>query len=135
MLHGSNACAGQAEGCEYKFYNEDATHADLIGVDPYVCSTAHPSCDFSKITTCVNSAVANGIPLNNIMPVYQAFGGDGYYLMPTAAQEAELLRTWASLAPDGWSAEYTYEWSKASEPDGLSNHPEVQTVFAAHNGV
>jgi hypothetical protein len=70
------------------------------------------------------------------MPVYQAFGGDGYYLMPTPAQQVQLLETWNALAPPGgWSGEYTYEWSQASEPDGLSNHPENQVVFAAHNGV
>ena len=82
----------------------------------------------------MNSAVASGTPLTNIMPVYQAFGGDGYYLMPTAAQETQILQTWDSLAPGRWTGEYTYEWHKSSEPDGLSNHPEVQTVFAAHNG-
>jgi len=136
VLDGSNACAGQPAGCEYSFYNEDATHADLIGLDPYVCSTAHPSCDFSKIPVRVNSAVTSGIPLTKIMPVYQAFGGDGYYLMPTAAQETQLLQTWDGLAPPGgWAGEYTYEWQKASAPDGLSNHPEVQAVFATHNGV
>ena len=135
VLDGSNACGSRPEGCEYKFFNEAATHADLIGIDPYVCSTAHPSCDYSKITQRVDSAVANGIPLDRIMPVYQAFGGDGYYLMPTAAQETTLLQTWNSLAPSGgWAGEYTYEWSQSSEPDGLSNHPQVQSVFAAHNG-
>jgi hypothetical protein len=56
--------------------------------------------------------VACGITASQIMPVYQAFGGGGGYsawILPGAAQEAQLLASWASVIPAALF-DYVYSW-------------------------
>jgi len=86
---------------DYKAFAPASSHVDLIGLDPYPCSIAHPQCDLSKIGEKLSAAQAAGIPLSTIVPVYQAFGQERtashYYNLPTATQEHAMLTEWHRL--------------------------------------
>jgi hypothetical protein len=87
----------------------------------------------------VTAAESEGIPLADIVPVYEAFGGGtwvddggGSYQLPTAAQESEILSTWASLVPTP-VFDYAYSWGVQDGDLSLSGSPSLQSVFLAHN--
>jgi hypothetical protein len=143
---GSGVC-GANLGCEYNALQPANTHVDLIGLDPYPChydslGTAVP-CDFGVIGQRVASAVANGIPLSTIVPVYQAFGQEGttvgtpYYRTPTPSELSTIISTWNAVVPDpALDATYTLTPqcdSTCPAPQALENHPELQPVIEAHN--
>jgi hypothetical protein len=119
-------------------YNPSNTDIDLFGLDPYPVQTQfgnYPgSANCSIIGTAVNAAVAQGIPLADIVPVYQAFGGGGYsdWIVPTAAQEQQILSTWGSYVPNP-ALDYAYSWGVQDGDTALSTDPALQQVFAAHN--
>src|SRR3954452_11959160 len=50
------------------------TKVDMVGLDPYPCSVANPTCDLTKIDQRVSAATTAGIPLSRIVPTYQVFG-------------------------------------------------------------
>ena len=73
------------------------------------------------------------------MPVYQAFGGGtwvddggGSYQLPTAAQEAHILSTWASLVPTP-VFDYAYSWGSQRSDQSLNASSALQQVLLAHN--
>ena len=70
-------------------YNPANTDIDLFGLDPYPIKAS--GVDYSIIPTAVSAAEGAGIPLADIVPVYQAFGGGGYsdWILPTPAQEQQ----------------------------------------------
>jgi hypothetical protein len=112
------------------------THMDLFGLDPYPVQTNVPNnLDYGIIPLAVTAAEAAGVPLSSIVPVYQAFGGGGYstYFMPTAAQEQTILSTWGSVVPNP-AFDYAYSWGSQSGDKSLGGSPELQAIFAAHNG-
>ena len=90
-------------------YNPANSDIDLYGLDPYPCRSENPAsapCAYSWLGLAVTAAESAGIPLADIVPVYQAFGGGawvddggGSYQLPTAAEEAAILATWGSLVP------------------------------------
>ncbi|HEY3557653.1 MAG TPA: hypothetical protein VGL05_09325 [Kribbella sp.] len=119
---------------DYKAFAPAATHVDLVGLDPYPCSIAHPQCDLSKIGEKVSAARAAGIPLSAIVPVYQAFGQERatshYYNLPTATQEHAILTEWRRLVPAP-VMDYTYGWSNQSSANPtLIDSQSLQKVFA-----
>ncbi len=119
------------------YYTPANTHIDLFGLDPYPVQTNVPNnLDYNIIPLAVAEAEKVGIPLADIVPVYQAFGGGGYstYILPTAAQEEQILATWASVVPTP-AFDYTYSWGSQNSDTALSNDPVLQAVFAAHNGL
>ncbi len=145
---GSNMCPA-GEGCEYSALRPEITHVDLIGIDPYPChfnNTGQPvTCDTSKISQRVKSAVANGIPVPAIVPIFQAFGQEGrqdgktiYYRTPTTTEFQDMLNLWNSLVPNP-IFDFAYTWgiqctdSSCPAPQSLKNHPELQLLIKNHN--
>ena len=148
ILDGSNMCP-EGEGCEYYALRPEITHVDLIGIDPYPChfdSAGQPvTCDTSKISQRVQVAVANGIPISAIVPVFQAFGQEGrldgksiYYRTPTTAEFQDMLNLWKSLVPNP-IFDFVYTWgiqcteNNCPAPQSLKNHPEMQLLIKEHN--
>jgi hypothetical protein len=121
-------------------YNPASTDVDLYGLDPYPCRTElNNSCEYSWIGLAVAAAERSGIPLADIVPVYQAFGGGsweddggGKYLMPSASQVSQLLATWGRLVPSP-AFDYAYSWGNQNGDTSLSDSPADQAVFRAHN--
>lgn len=119
---------------DYKPFAPASSHVDLVGLDPYPCSIAHPQCDLRKIGEKVSAARAAGIPLAAIVPVYQAFGQERttshYYNLPTATQAHAILIEWKRLVPSP-VMDYTYGWSNQSSANPtLVDSLALQKVFA-----
>ena len=124
-------------------YNPANSDIDLYGLDPYPCRSENPAsapCAYSWLGLAVTAAEAAGIPLADIVPVYQAFGGGawvddggGSYQLPTAAQESAILATWESLVPTP-VFDYAYSWGTQNGDQPLAATPSLQSVFLAHNG-
>jgi Ca2+-binding RTX toxin-like protein len=116
-------------------YNPANTDIDLFGLDPYPFRPQFANgADYGIIGAAVSAAEASGIPLSQIVPVYQSFGGGGYssWTMPTAAQAQQMLQTWGSVVPSP-AFDYTYSWGSQQGDQSLSGSPALQQVFAAHN--
>jgi len=109
-----------------------------MGMIPYPCRSGYygtnGDCDYSRIGASVNAVIASGVPLADIVPVYQAFGGGGYltYVLPSAAQETQLLATWAGLTPSP-VFDYAYSWGSQNNDTALAQSPQLQSVFGLHN--
>ncbi|MGH9045259.1 MAG: cell wall-binding repeat-containing protein [Acidimicrobiales bacterium] len=119
-------------------YNPSNSDIDLYGLDPYPCRTELDGCDDSYITKGVAAAESSGIPQADIVPVFQAFGGGddgdgGQYAVPTVGEEQSILETWDSVVPDP-VFDYAYSWGEQNGDTALSSLPDLQAVFAAHNG-
>jgi hypothetical protein len=121
-------------------FNPANSGIDLYGLDPYPCRTElGNSCNYSWIGLAVNAAQAEGIPIADIVPVYQAFGGGtetddggGSYSLPTAAEAAEILSTWGSYVPTP-AFDYAYSWGSQNQDVGMSSSTPMQQLFLAHN--
>ena len=119
-------------------YNPANTDIDLYGDDPYPCRSGYygtnGGCDYARIGASVIAVLASGVPIANIVPVYQAFGGGGYttYVLPTAAQETQILATWAPLVPSP-VFDYAYSWGSQNNDTAIAQSPQLQSVFALHN--
>jgi hypothetical protein len=119
-------------------YNPANTDIDLYGDDPYPCRSGYygtnGGCDYARIGASVIAVLASGVPIANIVPVYQAFGGGGYttYVLPTAAQETQILATWAPLVPSP-VFDCAYSWGSQQSDTAIAQSPQLQSVFALHN--
>ncbi len=117
------------------YFNKSNTDIDLFGLDPYPVQTNVPnSPDYAIIPQAVAAAEKAGISRSDIVPVYQAFGGGGFpsYILPTPAQEQQILATWASVVPNP-AFDYAYSWGTQAGDTALSTDQSLQAVFAAHN--
>ena len=114
-------------------YNPANTDVDLFGLTSYACQTVVQGCDYSWIPLTVAAAESAGIPLADMVPVYQAFGA-GPWLLPTAAQEAAILSEWGSCVPTP-VFDYAYSWGPQPRygDQALDGSPSLQSVFLAHN--
>jgi hypothetical protein len=124
---------------DYSAFKPSNSHVDLVGIDPYPCSIASPTCPVSKITDKVVAALNAGIPQAAIVPVFQGFGQEklsgGYYRLPTAAQMTAMQAEWHRLVPSP-VMDYAYGWANQSSSNPtLVDSADLQKVFAAHNGV
>ncbi|MGZ4580188.1 MAG: hypothetical protein ACXVXG_06095 [Nocardioidaceae bacterium] len=105
----------------YKAFRPAVSHVDLFGIDPYPCSTSHPTCDLSLINNRVHAARARGISLKRIVPVYQAFGQSArtvyhFYNLPTVTQMKAMLKRWHTLVPHP-QLDFTYSWGHQPNAD------------------
>lgn len=120
-------------------YNPANTHIDYYGLDPYPVRTGTSTVDYNMIDRTVAAAVASGIPLSQIVPVYQTFGGGsfttdtgGQYVLPTVAQEQTMLDHWAKLVPSP-AFDYAYAWGSQQGDTALGTSSELQALFLQHN--
>lgn len=133
-----NLATSKAPSFEHT-YNPANSHIDLFGIDPYPCRTEFPDCDDDMIDRFVAAAASWGIPYNQMVPFYQAFGGGdwkddygGKYLMPTVEQTVRLLSRWKEhvAAPE---FDAVYSWGSQRSDAALESNPDLQDVFSAHN--
>ncbi|MDR3473756.1 MAG: hypothetical protein P4M09_19040, partial [Devosia sp.] len=109
------------------------TGADLIGIAAYpVASNLPGGFDLQVIDAAVAAAEKAGWAPSQIVPIYQSFGGYDGYVMPTAAQEQQILAEWAKLVPTP-VFDYAYSWGQQSGDTSLSMSTALQAVFAQHN--
>ncbi|OBQ71080.1 calcium-binding protein (plasmid) [Mesorhizobium loti] len=120
-------------------FNPANTHIDYYGVDPYPVRTGTSTVDYNMIDRTVAAAVASGVPLSQIVPVYQTFGGGNYttdtggqYVLPSVAQEQTMLDHWAKVAPSP-AFDYAYAWGSQQGDTALGDSPELQALFQQHN--
>jgi hypothetical protein len=116
----------------YAAYRPAITGVDLIALDPYPVKNG--AYDTTLIPAEVGRAVAAGIPLVNVVPVFQAFGGAGWDA-PTAAQLTAIIAQWAAILPNP-PMDYAYSWSTQSGAlsESLNTRADWRVVMAAHNG-
>jgi hypothetical protein len=119
-------------------YNWANTHIDLFGLDPYPVRS-NGTLDFDIIDKAVDAALDSGISLNQIVPVYQTFGGGGWatdtggqYVMPTAAQMQEMFDRWDALVPTP-AFDYAYAWGSQNGDVALESSAGLQSAFLQHN--
>ncbi len=112
---------------------------DLVGIDPYPVRSELGSPGYGDIARYVSGAEAIGWPQSSIVPVYQAFGGpsysddaNGYWVLPTASQERQLLAEWAAVVPHP-RFDYAYSWGSQRGDTALSQSPALRTIFAEKN--
>jgi Bacterial Ig-like domain len=119
----------------YNLYNPQNTDIDLFGISPQPIQPQFSGgVDYNVIQDAVNAAVAGGIPLADIVPIYQAFGGGGVassYTLPSASQEQTILSTWGTYVPNP-AFDFAYSWGVQND-NAISNEPSLQAVFALHN--
>jgi len=120
-------------------YNPTNSDIDLYGIDGYACRTDYNGCDNTFIATNITAVKAAGVPVADIVPVYQAFGGGswvddggGAYIMPSASQETQILNEWAAVVPSP-VFDYAYSWGVQNGDQSLSSSPVLQQIFASHN--
>jgi hypothetical protein len=120
-------------------YRPEIKHIDLFSLCAYPCRSELNGCDFNMVERYVAAAEAGGVPRSHIVPNYQTFGGgrwkddaDGQYLMPTPAQEEEIIRRWDALVPHP-VFDMVYSWGSQREDYALENDPALQQLFAARN--
>lgn len=120
-------------------YNLASTDVDLFGFCAYPCRTELHGCDLDMIDRYVAAAEAAGIPRLRMVPIYQAFGGGdwrddsgGRYVLPTVAQEREILAKWDALVPNA-EFDYAYSWGSQRRDAALVSSSDLQTVFLHHN--
>jgi hypothetical protein len=117
------------------YYTPANTHINLFGLDPYPVNTNVPNgLDYNTIPLAVAAAEKAGIPLAQIVPVYQGFGGGNYttFNLPTPAQAQTIIDTWGAAVPNP-VFDYTYAWGAQQGDTALSTDPALAAVFAAHN--
>ena len=120
-------------------YTPQSSGLDLVGIDPYPVRSELDGPAYPEIAMYVRAAEAQGWPLRSIVPVYQTFGGgryaddgNGHWVMPTAAQENQLLAAWAAVVPAPLF-DYAYSWGPQNGDTALSQSPALKAVFAAKN--
>jgi hypothetical protein len=118
-------------------YTPDNTHIDYFGIDPYPVRS--DGVDFNMIDEHVAAAEAAGIPQDQIIPVYQTFGGgdwmtdtDSKYVVPTVTQEQIMFDHWDALVPNP-AFDYAYAWGSQANDTALESLPGLQALFLQHN--
>jgi hypothetical protein len=114
---------------DYQGYTPSNTDIDLVGLDPYPIRTW--GVDYSTIPAAVIATERLGWSRDQIVPVYQAFGDAGTFVVPTAEQEQEILAIWGMLTPNP-AFDYAYSWGEWGAKS-LVDFPDLQAVFMVHN--
>ena len=120
-------------------YRPESTHIDLFSMCPYPCRSEWNGCDFNQVESYVTAAEAGGIPRSQMVPNYQTFGGGqwkddegGRYLMPTLAQEEEIIHRWDALVPHP-VFDMVYSWGSQRGDYALEDDTALQRLFATRN--
>jgi hypothetical protein len=120
-------------------YKPERSHIDLFGVAPYPCRTHWPKCHYDMIDRFVGASRDAGVPLNRIVPTYQAFGGGDWstdsgdaYRLPSAFELWSILKRWHRLIPAP-AFDYAYSWGQQRSDACLAASADLQAVFARHN--
>jgi hypothetical protein len=120
-------------------YTPQDSGLDLIGIDPYPVRSEQLGLPrYEMISEYVKGAESIGWPASSIVPVYQAFGhhypddANGYWVLPTAAQERQLLADWAAVVPHPLF-DYVYSWGAQHGDTALAQSPALQAIFAEKN--
>ena len=120
-------------------YAPENTHIDLFGLGAYPCRPDWPQCDYAMIDRVVAAVVKSGIPLDRVVPTFQAFGGGiwdadsgGGYRLPTSAELETILERWKKFVPAP-VFDYAYSWGRQGSDDSLVGSAALQAVFARHN--
>lgn len=120
-------------------YNPANSHVDLYGIDPYPCRTELNGCDYHQIDRYVAAAESAGVPRDNMVPVYQTFGGGywiddggGRYILPTANQLQQIMAHWDALIPAP-VFDFAYSWGSQKGDSALAGSLELQAVFLRRN--
>lgn len=121
---------------DYSPFRPAITGVSMVGLDPYPCSVAHPSCEIRQINEAVGLATSRGIQLRRIVPVYQAFGQQNtdshYYNLPSPTKERAMIARWASLVPHP-RMDYTYGWGhQDSANPTLTDSPGLKKTFRSY---
>ncbi len=123
-----------------------ANSADLFAVVVYPCNTKKPQCEMDKIAERVNRAFDAGIPVERLVPVFQAFGQAcsvaerKWYRLPNEAEMTEILAIWDQLLPPKTRPfDMTYSWGEQKQQacPALTNangkdYPDLQTLYAQY---
>ena len=133
---------GSAERPQFSAeYSPDIIHLDLYGIDPYPCRTELDGCAYDMIDRYIRKAEAAGIPRNQMVPVYQAFGGGDYrddaggiYTLPTAAEEQQILARWGEQLPRP-VFDYAYSWGSQRRDSALEGAMGLHSTFSEHNSI
>ena len=130
-----NATTNAAKPSYVHTYNPANTDVDLFGLVSYPCLKGASRCAYSWIPSTVAAAERAGIPLADIVPIYQVFGAydADQWILPTAQQESEILSVWGSCVPTP-AFDYAYSWGVQLGDQALSGSPSLQSIFLAHNG-
>lgn len=124
----------------YTGYTPANTGIDYFGLDPY--PVRGDLFDINYIDRMVTAAVKGGIPIANVIPVHQAFGGGNYsashgnYKLPTVAQAQAMFERWKALVPN---PAFDYAWTWQSKEGiaciGGATAPELalREAFRVHN--
>ena len=121
-------------------YTSQNSHIDLFGIAPYPCRVEMAHCDIRMVDAYVSAVEAAGILREQIVPVYQAFGGGswkddtgGMYALPSPADAEQILARWHKLLP-GPVFDMAYSWGSQRGDVALENAPEgLREAFARHN--
>jgi serralysin len=119
-------------------YNPANTGIDYYGIDPYPVRSGS-SIDYSYIDRSVAAAVKAGIPVGQIVPVYQTFGGGGWttntggsYVMPTTSQMQTMADHWDKLVPSP-AFDFAYAWGSQNGDTALGSSSALKAFFLQHN--
>jgi len=120
-------------------YTPENTHIDLFGITGYPVRSESSSVDYDMIDRNVAAAQAVGISTDQIVPVYQTFGGGnwvtehgGHYVMPTVAQQQEMFQHWEALVPNP-AFDYAYAWGSQNGDVALESSQALKDLFLQHN--
>ncbi|WP_245477487.1 MULTISPECIES: hypothetical protein [unclassified Mesorhizobium] len=125
-------------------FNPATTGIDFFGLNPYPVRGKVFDLDFIDRT--VEAAVAAGVPLDKIVPVFQAFGGGNWttytdgardvYQLPTLDQANQMFARWATYSPNP-VFDFAYAWGSQNGDTKLgSTSPgalNLRAAFKAHN--
>lgn len=121
------------------WYTPETTHVDLFGIAPYPCRDEWRTCDFGMIRRFVTSAVASGIPISKLVPMYQTFGfgawrtdTGGRYRLPSPEEMRTIHRRWSQLVPAP-VFDFAYSWGTQREDLALESSTGLQHVFEMWN--
>ncbi|TIQ61226.1 MAG: calcium-binding protein, partial [Mesorhizobium sp.] len=103
----------------------------LFGISAYPVRTGTDTVDYDMIDRTVAAAVESGIPVSQIVPVHQTFGGGnwttntgGKYVMPTADQLQTMMDHWNELVPSP-EFDFAYAWGSQEGDVALESSPEL----------
>jgi hypothetical protein len=120
-------------------YAPENSHVDLFGMSAYPCRSEWEGCDYAAIDRYLAAVKASGVREDQVVPVYQAFGGGGWtddeggrYLLPTPEQGKEIIRRWRRLLPNP-VLDMAYSWGSQKGDNALQSSPALQEVFRAYN--